>query len=74
MKIGDRVRVVQSVLVYHHPQHKKEPLELQGFEGQIINILNDWHGRTISANFPIVVEFEKKFKTHLRDHEVEVIN
>jgi len=73
MKVGDRVRVIQSVLVYHHPQHKKEPLDLKGLEGQIVNILNDWHGRPISANFPVVVEFEKKFKAHLREHEFEVI-
>ncbi len=73
MKVGDRVRVTHSVLVYHHPQHKKEPLNLQGLEGSIVNILNDWQGRVISPNLPVVVEFEQKFKVHLRENEIETI-
>ncbi len=73
MKVGDRVRVTESVLVYHHPQHKKEPLDLKGLEGKIVNILNDWRGRPISPNLPVVIEFENKFKAHLRDNEFEVI-
>ena len=73
MKVGDRVRVTNSILVYHHPQHKSEPLNLQGLEGNIINILNDWQGRVISPNLPVIVEFEQKFKVHLRENEIEVI-
>ena len=73
MKVGDHVRVIQSVLVYHHPQHKKEPLDLKGAEGQIVKLLNDGSGRPISPNLPIFIEFENKFKAHLRDDEIEVI-
>ena len=40
MQIGDRVRVVTSVIVYHHPQHKKQPFDLQGLEGEIVDILH----------------------------------
>ncbi len=72
MKVGDRIRVTQSVVVYHHPQHKKEAFDLQGMEGEIIDIITQWEGRPISANLPILVQFEKKFKAHLRDHEIEV--
>ena len=30
MKIGDRVRVMESVIVYHHPEHKKQAFDLKG--------------------------------------------
>lgn len=71
MKVGDRVRVRTSVVVYHHPQHKKEPFDLIGMEGTIISIITDWEGRPISANLPILVEFSPKFRGHFRDSELE---
>lgn len=74
MQIGDRVRVVISVIVYHHPQHKKQPFDLQGLEGEIVDILNEYQGRPISANLPILVQFEPKFKAHLRDNELEILS
>jgi hypothetical protein len=73
MKVGDRVRVSQSVVVYHHPQHKKEPFDLIGMEGTIISIITTWQGKPISANLPIVVEFSPKFRGHFRDSELEAI-
>lgn len=73
MNVGDRIRVKESVIVYHHPQHKKEPFDIKGMEGEIIGILTEWQGRPISANFPIQVKFDKKFRAHLRDDEVETI-
>jgi hypothetical protein len=73
MKIGDRVRVIQSVVVYHHPDHKQQPFDLKGMEGEVIDIITQWHGRPVSANLPILVKFEKKFKAHFRDNEVEAI-
>lgn len=73
MKIGDRVRVIASVVVYHHPQHKKEPFDLKGLEGEVIEIVTEWRGRPVSANLPIHVQFEKTFKAHFRDNELEVI-
>lgn len=73
MKVGDRVRVIQSVIVYHHPKNKNKPFDLKGMEGEIIDIVTNWQGRPVSANLPIVVKFEKPFKAHFRDNEVEVI-
>jgi len=73
MKVGDRVRVIQSVVVYHHPKNKNQPFDLKGMEGEIVDIVTNWQGRPVSANLPIVVKFEKPFKAHFRDHEVEVI-
>lgn len=73
MKPGDRVRVTESVIVYHHPRHKKEPLDIKGMEGTIQEIVTEWQGRPVSANLPVKVKFEKKFTAHLREDEVEVI-
>ncbi|WP_267382731.1 ferredoxin-thioredoxin reductase variable chain [Cyanobacterium sp. uoEpiScrs1] len=73
MKVGDRVRVMASTIVYHFPQHKKQPFDLKGMEGEIINIITNWQGRPVSANFPILVKFDKRFKAHFRDRELELI-
>lgn len=73
MKTGDRVRVRESVIVYHHPKHKKQPFDLKGMEGEIIEIVTNWQGRPVSANLPVLVKFEKRFRAHFRDDEVEVI-
>jgi Ferredoxin thioredoxin reductase variable alpha chain len=73
MKIGDRVRIIESIVVYHHPEHKKEAFDLKGSEGEIVDIIIDWQGRPISPNLPIVVQLGKKFKAHFRDNELEVI-
>ncbi|MFM7716636.1 MAG: ferredoxin-thioredoxin reductase variable chain, partial [Microcystis sp.] len=32
MKVGDRVRVIESVVVYHHPEHKSDPFDVKGLE------------------------------------------
>jgi len=73
MKVGDRVRVCESVVVYHHPKHRNEAFDLNGQEGEIIGFANDWKGKTISANFPVKVKFEGKLRAHLRESELEVI-
>lgn len=73
MNVGDRVRVIQSVVVYHHPEHRKEPFDLKGLEGEIVEIVNNWQGRPVSANLPVLVQFDKKFKAHFREDEVEAI-
>ncbi|MFB2897356.1 ferredoxin-thioredoxin reductase variable chain [Aerosakkonemataceae cyanobacterium BLCC-F50] len=74
MKIGDRIRVKQSVIVYHHPEHKGQPFDIQGLEGEIFAIIHEWKGRPVSANLPIQVKFDKKFKAHFRENEVELID
>ncbi|MCC5616955.1 ferredoxin-thioredoxin reductase variable chain [Nostoc sp. CHAB 5836] len=73
MKVGDRVRVKDSVVVYHHPEHRNQPFDIKGIEGDVIGIATQWQGRPVSANLPVVVQFTKKFKAHLRENELEVI-
>ncbi|MBW4465510.1 MAG: ferredoxin-thioredoxin reductase variable chain [Pegethrix bostrychoides GSE-TBD4-15B] len=74
MKVGDRVRVKESVVVYHHPENRSQPYDLQGMTGEVIGFATEWQGKAISANFPIVVKFDNsKFRAHLRDHEIEII-
>ncbi|NES84715.1 MAG: ferredoxin--nitrite reductase [Moorea sp. SIO2B7] len=73
MKIGDRVRVITSVVVYHHPEHKKDPFDIKDMEGEVIDIVTNWQGRPVSANLPVFVKFDKKFKAHFREDEVEII-
>ncbi|NMG21736.1 ferredoxin-thioredoxin reductase variable chain [Brasilonema bromeliae] len=73
MKIGDRIRVKESVIVYHHPEHRGEAFDIKDTEGEVISIINQWQGRPVSANLPIYVQFSKKFKAHLREAELELI-
>ncbi|MEM7726301.1 MAG: ferredoxin-thioredoxin reductase variable chain [Cyanobacteria bacterium P01_A01_bin.45] len=73
MKVGDRIRVKDSVVVYHHPEHRSEAFDLKGSEGEIIKIATEWKGRPVSANLPFLVKFSKKFKAHLRENEIEII-
>ncbi len=73
MNVGDRVRVTSSVVVYIHPEHRNQPHDIQGMEGEIVAILKDWKGRPISPNLPILVKFSDKFKAHLKAPELEVV-
>ncbi|AFY34007.1 ferredoxin-thioredoxin reductase variable chain [Calothrix sp. PCC 7507] len=73
MKVGDRVRIINSVIVYHHPEHRSQPFDLKGSEGEVETFATQWQGRPVSANLPIVVKFSKKFKAHLRENELEII-
>jgi hypothetical protein len=73
MQIGDRIRVKESVIVYHHPEHRNQPFDLKGSEGEIVEILKEWQGRVVSANYPYIVRFSKKFRAHLQDAELEAL-
>lgn len=73
MEIGARVRVKESVVIYHHPQHRNEPYDLQGEEGEVVAIVKEWRGRPVSANFPVLVKIGAKLKVHLQEAELEVI-
>ncbi len=73
MKVGDRVRVTESVIVYHHPEHRKDAFDIKGMEGEVIGLITEWEGRPVSANFPIQVKFGKKFRAHMREDEVETV-
>lgn len=73
MKVGDRVRVNKSVIVYHHPSNRNQPVEVKGQEGEVIGIVLEWHGRPVSANLPVLVQFDKKFRAHFREDELELL-
>jgi hypothetical protein len=70
MQPGDQVKVCQSVVVYHHPQHRGEAFDLQGQQGEVVNVLDSWKGRVISPTLPVVVAFGK-FRAHFRADELE---
>ncbi|MEO1001803.1 MAG: ferredoxin-thioredoxin reductase variable chain [Cyanobacteria bacterium J06638_7] len=71
MQPGDQVKVCSSVVVYHHPQHRGEAFDLQGQQGEVLSVLNDWKGRAISPNLPVIVVFGK-FRAHFRADELEL--
>lgn len=70
MQAGDQVRVCQSVVVYHHPQHRGEAFDLKGQEGEVKTVLDEWKGRVISPTLPVIVAFGK-FRAHFRPDELE---
>lgn len=74
MKTGDHVRVKESLIVYHHPQHRNQAFDLKGMEGQVLAIVKDWQGRPVTANLPVQVQFEQKFRAHFKDEELELIS
>jgi hypothetical protein len=72
MQPGDRVRVCRSVVVFSHPTHRGSAFDLEGQEGEVLQVLNDWKGRPISPTLPVVVAFGK-FRAHFRDDEITPI-
>jgi len=72
MQPGDQVRVCRSVVVYNHPQHRGEAFDMEGQEGEVLNVLSDWKGRPISPTLPVVVVFGK-FRAHFRDDELAAV-
>jgi hypothetical protein len=73
MKVGDRVRIKKSVIVYHHPSQKNQPFDVKGLEGEVIGMVVEWQGRPVSANLPVLVQFEQKFRAHFREDEIEIL-
>ncbi|WP_445305747.1 ferredoxin-thioredoxin reductase variable chain, partial [Microcoleus sp. T2B6] len=74
MKVGDRVCIKNSVVVYHHPENRSQPFDIKGMEGEVVAIVHEWHGRPVSANWPVLVQFDKKFRAHFKEDEVELIS
>ncbi|MCS5706068.1 ferredoxin-thioredoxin reductase variable chain [Synechococcus sp. FGCU-3] len=70
MQPGDRVKVCQSVVVFHHPQHRGQAFDLMDQEGEVVSVLNDYKGRVISPTLPVVVAFGK-FRAHFRGDELQ---
>ena len=71
MQQGDRVRVKESVVVFTHPEHRGKAFDMQGQEGAIATVLDDWKGRTISPTLPVIVAFGR-YKAHFRSDELQV--
>lgn len=69
MNIGNRIKVKESVLVYHHPSSKQKPFDIQNMEGEITDIID----KPVTATLPIKVQFDKKFSAHLREDELEIL-
>ena len=69
MQPGDQVQVSQSVVAYHHPQHRGVAFDLKGQQGEVVTVLNEWKGRVISPTLPVVVAFGK-FRAHFRSDEL----
>jgi hypothetical protein len=42
-----------------------------GMEGEVVDIVTEWQGRPVSANFPVVVKFDKKFRAHFQEPELQ---
>ncbi|MFN9934423.1 MAG: ferredoxin-thioredoxin reductase variable chain [Cyanobacteriota bacterium] len=72
MQPGDRVKVCRSVVVFNHPQHRNSNFDLEGQEGEVLNVLTDWKGRPISPTLPVVVAFGK-YRAHFRADELEAV-
>ncbi len=73
MKVGDRVRVKEPVIVYNNPSQRNQPFDTKGQEGEVVGIVVEWHGRPVSANLPVQVKFDKKFQAHFREDELEIL-
>lgn len=73
IKVGDRVRVTKTVTVYHHPEHRNQPFDIKSMEGEVREIIKEWQARPVSANLPVLVQFDKKFRAHLREDELELV-
>jgi hypothetical protein len=71
MRTGDQVRVCRSVVVYNHPQHRGEAFDMEGQEGEVKEVLEDWKGRPISPTLPVIVTFGR-YKAHFRADELEL--
>ncbi len=73
MEVGTSVKVITSVVVYNHPEHRNQPFDMQGQTGEVVGLATEYHGKPISANFPYIVKFAPKHKLHLCDNEIEPI-
>ena len=72
MQAGDQVRVSSNVVVFTHPEHRGVAFDLQGQQGEVVQVLNDWKGRPISPTLPVVVAFGR-FRAHFRADELSAL-
>eukprot|EP00897_Mesotaenium_endlicherianum_P001400 jgi/Mesen1/1288/ME000013S00782 len=78
IEVGARIRVKESVKVYHIPKVKE--FDLSGCEGEVKDVVTTFKGKPISSTLPYKVQFESeiegnnvKFIAHLRADEVDVL-
>ncbi|MBW4690564.1 MAG: ferredoxin-thioredoxin reductase variable chain [Lyngbya sp. HA4199-MV5] len=71
--VGSRVRVAESVIVYHHPEHRNGAFDLKGQEGEVLQVIRELHGKPVSANLPYLVKFDKRFRAHFHQNELESV-
>ena len=69
MQAGDQVRVSSNVVVYTHPEHRGAAYDLQGQQGEVVQVLEEWKGRPISPTLPVIVAFGR-FRAHFRADEL----
>lgn len=69
MQAGDQVRVSSNVVVFTHPEHRGAAYDMQGQQGEVVQVLEDWKGRPISPNLPVIVAFGR-FRAHFRAEEL----
>lgn len=63
------MKVCRSVVVFTHPEHRGQPFDMEGQEGEVLQLLNDWKGRPISPTLPVLVAFGR-FRAHFREDEL----
>lgn len=76
LEVGQKVRVCKSVIMYHYPGKRNEPMDVQGLEGVITKDVSHRDGVEVSATCPYVVSFDetpKKFIAHFEESELEVL-
>ena len=77
--VGAKVKVNQSVVVYHVPKSKGAATDINGMLGEVAQRADDYEGTYISANLPIKVAFanpnggDKTFLVHLKADELEIL-
>lgn len=79
---GAQVRVSKDVTVYHIPKCKGAAVNLNGFQGEVVEIVKETAtGIPLSANLPVKVKLSGEvldkgvlsFLVHLEESEVEAI-
>ena len=73
MQPGDQVKVFQRVVVFHHPEDRGQAFDLQGQQGEVLQVLNDFKGKPISPTLPLIVAFGR-FRAHFRADELEPVS
>ena len=73
LQAGDKVKVTESVVVYHVPKSKGAATDLNGMEGEVASRADDLNGTYISANLEVRVAFavpdDPKGKTFISAYE-----